>query len=138
MHPKEFNSLFLKFLLNKLSKESNKEIILLGDFIIDLIKTNLNNNASEFPDIIYSSYIIPHITSPTRLTSRSHNQIDIIMSNVTTEDAISGNIINTIPDHLGQFLILPYHSIMSNSKQEILQRNFKNFSTKIFFQTSKK
>ena len=38
MHPQEFNSLFLKSLTNKLSKESNKEIILLGDFNIDLIK----------------------------------------------------------------------------------------------------
>ena len=116
MHPKEFNNLFLKSLTNKLNKENNKEIILLGDFNIDLIKTNSNNNAPEFLDIIYSSYLIPHITSPTRLTGRSHTLIDNIMSNVITEDAISGNIINTIPDHLGQFLILPYHSITSNSK----------------------
>ena len=65
---------------------------------------------------------IPHITSPTRLTSRSHTLIDNITSNVITEDAISGNIINTISDHLGQFLILPCHYIISNSKQEILQR----------------
>ena len=108
MHPKEFNNLFLKSITNKLSKESNKEIILLGDFNIDLIKTNTNNNASEFLEIIYSSYLTPHITSPTRLTSRSHTLIDNIMSTVITKDAISGNIINTISDHLGQFLILPY------------------------------
>ena len=116
IHPKEFNNLFLKSLTNKLNKESNKEIILLGDFNIDLIKTN----SSEFLDIIYSSYLIPHITSPTRLTSRSHTLIDNIISNVITEDAISENIINTISDHLDQFLILPYHSIASNSKREIL------------------
>ena len=136
MHPQEFNSLFLKSLTNKLSKESNKKIIILGDFNIDLIKTNTNNNASEFLDIIYSSYLIPHITSPTRLTSRSHTLIDNTISNVITEDTISGNIINKISDHLGQFLILPYHSITSNSKQEILHRNFKNFSKKNVFQTS--
>ena len=107
MHPQEFNSLFLKSLTNKLSKESNKEIILLGDFNTDLIKTNTNNNASEFLDRIYSSYLIPHITSPTRLTSSSHTLIDNMISNVITEDTISGNIMNTISDHLGQFLILP-------------------------------
>ena len=107
MHPQEFNSLFLKSLTNKLSKESNKEIILLGDFNIDLIKTNTNNNASEFLDRIYSSYLIPHITSPTRLTSSSHTLIDNMISNVIIEDTISGNIMNTISDHLGQFLILP-------------------------------
>ena len=129
MNPQEFNSLSLKSLLNKLSKESNKEIILLGDFNIDFIKTNTNNNASEFLDIIYSSYLIPHITCSTRLTNRIHTLIDNIISNVITEDTISRNI-NTMSDHLGQFLILPYHSITSNSKQEILHRNFKNFSKK--------
>ena len=129
MNPQEFNSLSLKSLTNKLSKESNKEIILLGDFNIDFIKTNTNNNASEFLDIIYSSYLIPHITCSTRLTNRIHTLIDNIISNVITEDTISRNI-NTMSDHLGQFLILPYHSITSNSKQEILQRNFKNFSKK--------
>ena len=60
------------------------------------------------------------------------------MSNVTTEDAISGNIINIISDHLGQFLILPYHSITSRSKREILQRNFKKFSKNNFFSDLKK
>ena len=129
MNPQEFNSLSLKSLTNKLSKESNKEIILLGDFNIDFIKTNTNNNASEFLDIIYSSYLIPHITCSTRLTNRIHTLIDNIISNVITEDTISRNI-NTMSDHLGQFLILPYHSITSNSKQEILHRNFKNFSKK--------
>ena len=109
MHQKEFNNFFLKSLTNKLNKESNKEILLLDDFNIDLIKTNSINNASEFLDIIYSSYLIPYITSPTGLTSRSHSLIDNIISNVITEDAISGNIINTISDHLGQFLILPYY-----------------------------
>ena len=64
--------------------------------------------------------------------------IDNVISSVITEDTISGNIINTIPDHLGQFLILPYHSIVSNSKQEILHRNFKIFSKKIFLSDLKK
>ena len=134
----EFNSLSLKSLTNKLSKESNKEILLLGDVNIDLIKTNTNNNASEFLDIIYSGYLIPHITSPTRLASRSHTLIDNIISNVIPEDTISGNIINTISDHLGQFLILPYHSVTWNSKQEILHRNFKNFSKNFFLSDLKK
>ena len=60
------------------------------------------------------------------------------MSNVITEYAISENIINTTSDDLGQLLILPYHSITSNSKREILQRNFKNFSKKIFLSDLKK
>ena len=138
MHPQEFNSIFLKPLTNKLSKENNKEIILLGDFNIDLIKTNKNNNASEFLDRIYSSYLIPQITSPTRLTSRSHTLIANIISNVIIEDTISGNIMNIISDHLGQFIILPYHFVESDSKQETFHRNFKNFSKKKLLSDLKK
>ena len=67
---------------------------------------------------LLSSYLIPLIicTSPTRLTSRSHTLTDNIMSNVIMEDGISGNIINTVSDHLGQFLILPYHLYHSKLK----------------------
>ena len=50
------------------------------------------------------------------------------MSNVITEGALSGNIIDTISDHLGQFIILRHHCITSNSKWEIFQRNLKSFS----------
>ena len=52
MHPKEFNDLFLKSLTKRLTKENKKEVILLGDFNIYLIKSNSNANASEFFDII--------------------------------------------------------------------------------------
>ena len=133
MHQKEFNNLFLKSLSDKLNKTNNKEIMLTDvDFNIDLIKTNSNNNnASEFFDIIYSSYLIPHITSSvTRLTSRSHTLIDNIMNNVVLEDAILGNFVNTISDHLGKFLIKPYQSIISNSKPEFFQRNLSKFQQK--------
>ena len=40
MNPQEFNSLSLKSLTNKVSKESNNKIILLGDFNIDLYNQN--------------------------------------------------------------------------------------------------
>ena len=118
MHPKEFNGLFLKSLNKRLTKENKKEVILLGDFNIDLIKSNSYANASQFLDVIYSSNLVPHITLPTRLTSRSHTLIDNIYSNINKE-CTSGNIINTISDHLGQFLIIANSSYSYNSKKEI-------------------
>ena len=136
MHPKEFNDLFLKSLTKRLTKENKKEVILLGDFNIDLIKSNSNANASEFLDVIYSSNLLPHITSPTQLTSRSHTLIDNIFSNIN-EECTSGNIINTISDHLGQFLIIPNCSYSYNSKKEIFQRNFKNFKEQNFLSKKK-
>ena len=121
----------------KKTYQYKKEVILLGDFNIDLIKSNSNANASEFLDVIYSSNLLPHITSPTQLTSRSHTLIDNIFSNIN-EECTSGNIINTISDHLGQFLIIPNCSYSYNSKKEIFQRNFKNFKEQNFLSDLKK
>ena len=41
IYPKEFNSLFLKSLADKLKKENNKEILLPGDFNVDLKQTQI-------------------------------------------------------------------------------------------------
>ena len=85
MHPKEFNKLFLKSLTKRLTEVNKEEVMLLGDFNIDLIKSNSNTNASELLDVIYSSNLLHRITSPTRLTSRSHPLIDNIFSNINKE-----------------------------------------------------
>ena len=137
MHPKEFIDVFLKSLTERLTKENNKEVILLGDFNIDLIKSNSNANASDFLDVIYSSNLLPHIISPTQFTSRSHIPIDNIFSNIN-EECTSGNIINTISDHLGQFLIIPNCSYPYNSKKQIFRRNYKNFKEENFLSDLKK
>ena len=116
MHPKQFNDLFLESPTEKLTKENSKEVILLSDFKFDLIKSNLNANASEFLDVIYSSNLLRYITSRTQLKSRSNTLTDNIISNIN-EEFTSGNIVNTIADHLSQFLIIPNCSYSYNSKK---------------------
>ena len=72
-HPKldinEFNTLFE----NTMEKFSfvNKELYFLGDFNIDLLKTDDDANIDEFYNIISSNFLVPHITLPTRITSTS-------------------------------------------------------------------
>ena len=56
----------------------NKELYLLGDFNIDLLKTDDDANIDEFYNIISSNFIVPHITLPTRITS---TLIDNIFTN---------------------------------------------------------
>ena len=59
IHPKEFNNLFLKFLTDNLNKENIKEVLLLGDFNIDLIKTNSNKRSNKhFNNCSYSLFFI--------------------------------------------------------------------------------
>ena len=69
MQQSEFNDEYLKPLSEKLISR-NKEVILLSDFNIDLLECESNKNVSDFLDIIYSTNLLPNITSPTRLTSR--------------------------------------------------------------------
>ena len=106
MSPQEFNDFYLKNLTEKLRSE-NKEVILLGDFNIDLMKYETNKTVSDFLDNIYSSNLLPSITTPTRITPRSQTLIDNIFCSIISDNYESGNLLSTFSDHLGQFLILP-------------------------------
>ena len=130
MQQSEFIDEYLKPVSEKLISE-NKEVILLGDFNIDLLRCDSNKNVSDFLDIIYSTNLLPNITSPTRLTSRSQTLIDNIFSSVINDDCIAGNLISPISGHHAQFLIIPNYTTQ-NSKKDIYKRNFKHFDSKKF------
>ena len=92
MQQSEFNDEHLKPLSEKLICE-NKEVMLLGDFNIDLLKCDSNKNVSDFLNIVYSTNPLPNITSPTRLTSQNQTFLDNIFSSVINDDCIAGNLI---------------------------------------------
>ena len=105
MHPKEFNDLHLKSLTERFT--NTKENNTIGWFQQwPYMKSNSNATVSEFLDAIYSSNLLPNITSPTWLTRRIHTLIDNIISNIDKECTL-GNIINTISNYLGKLLIIP-------------------------------
>ena len=131
MQHSEFNDKYQKSLSEKLISQ-NKEVILLGDFNIDLLKCDSNKNVSDFLDIIYSTNIVPNITSATRLTSRNQTLIDKIFRSIINDDCIAGNLISPISDHHAQILIIPNYTIKQNSKKDLYKRNFKHFSPKKF------
>ena len=105
MQYSEFNDKYLKPLSEKLIGE-NKEVILLGDFNIDLLKCDSNKNVSDFLDIIYSTNLLPNlpnIISTTRLTSHGQILIDNIFNSVINDDHITCSSISPIYDHHVQF-----------------------------------
>ena len=71
MEPNEFNNDFFSHLCEKLLHEKNKDIVLMGDFNVDFLKDEDDTNTADFLDKIYSTSLIPQITSPTRITPRS-------------------------------------------------------------------
>ena len=107
MDANEFNEHYLSILNEKLLLEKNKEIILMGDFNINLLRYNKDHNSPDFLGQIHSCTLIPRIKSPTRLTPRSKTLRDNIFSNDTANEVIAGNILTTLSDHLAQLLLFP-------------------------------
>ena len=87
----EFNDTYLQNTLEKLSYE-NKDIILMGDFNIDILKYDTNNDSAAFLDMMYENFFLPYISSPARVTPRSQTLIGNIFSNIIED----GNITTTI------------------------------------------
>ena len=100
-----FNDFYLTPLLDKACREG-KVLILLGDFNIDLLKTSLDKNVSEFLDNLGNYLLSPQIIIPTRVNSNSKTLIDNIFLSPTNLETLSGNLTVGISDHLPQFLLL--------------------------------
>ena len=99
----EFNREFIDPLLHKINME-NKQCILMGDFNIDLLKSDTNGDTNDFFNTLSSSLFTPYILQPTRLASKT--LIDNIFFNSLEYQSYSGNLLIEISDHLIQFLIL--------------------------------
>ena len=122
----EFNNDYLNSLSQKLIREKNEHIILMGDLNVDLLKSTTDTSTAQFLDQMYSSSLLPQITSPTHISAKSKTLIDNIFSTDSPEEPISGNIITSISDHLAQFLLFPIEKTKGSKKKETYKRNFKS------------
>ena len=128
----EFNMNFFDPIMEKISNE-NKEVFLVGDFNIDLMKVEEDNCINDFYNIITSNLFVPHITIPTRITSHSKTLIDNIFSNsLNFYQGISGNFTVSISDHLPQFLIIPRENYHPPKKHNVYKRDTENFDKESF------
>ena len=94
----DFNEDYLQHLLDKLSYE-RKNIILLGDFNIDLLHYETDYQTRNFLDKMYSNSLAPKITIPTRLTTHSKILIDNIFDTNTVLFLIYINDLNEAIEH---------------------------------------
>ena len=104
MELSEFNNSFLTNLLEKISFEK-KIIALLGDFNANLMHYDLDRDVSDFLDLMYSNTLLPQITTPSCITSKSATLIDNIFVNEYDPTFLSGNLTISLSDHLTQFLV---------------------------------
>ena len=91
MHSSEFDSIYLNYLLEKLSDE-NKKIILTGDFSIDLLKYDTHYDSSDFLDAY-------------------------VFSNMVEDGSISGKLVTVISDYYARCLLM--ESLSSENNTEI-------------------
>ena len=91
---------------------SNKNVYIVGDFNIDLLKHNDHFSTNEFIDTIYGYSLIPSITRPTRVTSRTSTLIDNILCSLAEhkQNVFKGILSTDISDHCPVFFIDPTHT----------------------------
>ena len=118
MNPTEFIDIYLSELLQKFSKE-DKTIMLMGDFNIDLLKYDHNTDSASFLDSLYTNFLLPYASTPSRVKTHSRTLIDNIFSNNIEDGLISGNIISTISDHYAQFLLMKNMKIKQKETADI-------------------
>ena len=69
-------------LIDDLSKETNKKIVLLGDFNIDLLNFDTSEHVSTFLNDLASNSLQPQVILPTRISKNSKNLIHNIFCNI--------------------------------------------------------
>ena len=111
----------------------------MGDFNIDILKYDTNKDSEEFLDKMYTNFLLPYITSPSRVTPRSQTLIDNFFSNIIEDGLNSGNLTATISDHFVQFVLFKSEKTNKcNSKDTKYIRDFKNLNKENLNLISKK
>ena len=101
-------------MLQTIVKE-NKDIYIMGDFNIDLLKDDIHRQTHDYLDLIYSNCLMPTILKPTRITKTSATIIDNILTN--SDNKIStGILVTDITDHFPTIL-------MTKSRNEFAKNN---------------
>ena len=105
MNVSKFNHEYLTDILTKIKNE-NKNIILMGDFNVNLINYYKNRGTYEFLEQLFNHNFTPKITLPTRITEKTATLIDNIFVNGQAQKHNSGNITTSISDNPPQFIII--------------------------------
>ena len=131
-----FNDHCLNPLLDNLSKEANKTIVLLGDFNITLLNFDTSEHVSTFLDYL-ASMLQSQILLPTRISKISKTLIDDVFCNITSplvKSAMFGNISSSLLDHLLQLFILSYSFSNSPPTKYNIFHDWENFNNQLFLE----
>ena len=101
-------------------KRERKICYIMGDFNIDLLKSNQHIPSSEFCELLFSHSFFPLISKPTRATFETATLIDNIFSNACNfQQHLSGILCTDISDHFPVFAFNPSIRICRESQTQI-------------------
>ena len=105
--------------------------------VLGLLNTDLHSATNEFINALFSHFLYPLISRPTRLTSYSATLIDnIFTNNISAVSALCDNglIINDLSDHLPIFTLCytDAHSSTIKPKESVTIRNFSSQNINAF------
>ena len=88
--------------------KKNSDIIIAGDFNINLLKINEKNIVGEFFDMLISNRFYPHITLPTRFSNNNGTLIDNLFCRIDkyAKQPKSGILTKQFSDHQPCFTFL--------------------------------
>ena len=112
----DFNKQFETLLEETAALGFKENCAILGDFNIDLLKCNIDNNSQNFLDIIHSYNFLPSIIKPTRITEHSATIIDNIFIKSQFDMIKSGLLYENISYHLPIFAFIPFKCESYNTK----------------------
>ena len=107
----------LSALLNQLNK-SDREIYILGDYNIDLLKYDNHSLTTDFVNAMFSMSFIPLVNRPTRVTDSSATIIDNIFTNTVHMDkCVTGILPTDITDHFPVFHLVNHQIVEKHPEQ---------------------
>ena len=125
--PNELENHFKNILLKR--EITNKELVLVGDFNINVFEFNESKMDQDFVDLMFRHDLIPTVNKPTRVTRNTITAIDHIMTNSVINAEFKTGIIKTnISDHFRIFFIFKCVVDNTEDREEFLftQNYFSN------------
>ena len=100
------------------------EIVIVGDFNLDLLKIDTNQHIKEFFESMLANGFLPKITLPTRLTENNGTLIDNIFCKLSKDlsETTAGILRYQISDHKPCFVTLDYLLLSCKSHKYIRVR----------------
>ena len=123
--------------LNKILSTNDileKEIIIAGDFNMNLLDFKQNKKLQSFLNIMFGHSMVPVINKPTRVTKNTATAIDhIFINSVTTVKIKTGIIKSDISDHFPIFFVADYNIHIKETKERFkFRRDLSHISVEKF------